>query len=101
MIRLHYLAPALLLSACATAAAQPDNSAEPAVAGAGECRNDGLERFVGEQPTQQLGSEMLRVSGAKTIQWIEHDMMVTMEFRSDRLRVQLGADGRIQSARCG
>lgn len=75
--------------------------AEPQVAGAGECRNEGLERFVGRQPTVQLGQEMLQASGAKTLQMIEHDMMVTMEFRSDRLRVQLGADGRIQSVRCG
>jgi hypothetical protein len=84
------------LTACTSVAAE-----EPKVLGAGECRNNELARFSGQPATQDLGAEMLRVSGAKLLQWISPGMMVTMDFRSDRLRVRLGPDGKVMSARCG
>ncbi|WP_205480650.1 I78 family peptidase inhibitor [Sphingomonas arenae] len=97
MTRLLFLAPALLLTACATAAAE-----QPQVVGSGgECRNDGLAQFTGQLATAEVGAEILRVSGARTLQWIEHGMMVTMEFNSSRVRVQLDASNRVESARCG
>lgn len=96
MTRVAFLVPALLLSACASVAAQ-----EAPVTTTGECRNEGLDRFVGQPASEAAGAEMQKVSGAKELQWIEHDTMVTMEFRADRLRVQLGPDRKIVSARCG
>ena len=86
----------LPLAACATMSAE-----EPAVMGQGECRNEGLDRFIGQPATAEVGAEMLRVSGAKNLQWIQSGMMVTMEFRSDRLRVNLDANNRIERPRCG
>ena len=97
MTRLLFLAPALLLGGCATAAAE-----EPQVAGGdGECRNEGLAQFTGREATAEVGAEILRVSGARTLQWIEHGMMVTREFNPSRVRVQLDPSNRIESARCG
>lgn len=86
----------LPLAACATVSAQ-----EAPVVGGGECSNDGLERFTGQAATAELAAEMLRLSGAKTLQWIPQGTMVTMEFRSDRLRVSLDAGNRVERARCG
>jgi hypothetical protein len=96
------IAPALLpLAACATVSEQAPADQEPAVLGEGQCRNEGLDRLTGQPATAELGAEMLRVSGAKTIQWIPQGTMVTMEFRSDRVRVSLDAVNRVERARCG
>ena len=89
-------APALLLAACTTVPAD-----EPAVMGAGECRNEPLAQFAGQQASQQLGVDILRVSGAKLLQWINPGQAVTMDFRSDRVRVNLDAGGKVEVARCG
>ena len=96
MKRLIALAPALVLSACIVVPVPV-----PLAAGGGECRNDGLERFIGQPATQQLGAEMQRAAGARVLQWISPDTAVTMEYRVERLRVHLDRNGRVQSARCG
>jgi hypothetical protein len=87
------------LSACATAA-PPDDIPERG-AGAYVCHGEGLAQFVGQPATQELGTEMLRVSGARIIRWVAHGMMVTMDFSPQRLTVFLTADGRVERANCG
>ena len=86
------------LSACGTAAPP-----EPRVIGVGGsvCRPDGLGRIVGHPATQALGAEMLRVSGARTLRWVGHGMMITMEFSPERLTVHLTPDNRVERAICG
>jgi hypothetical protein len=69
--------------------------------GAGECRNEPLAQYVGQQATEEVAAEMQRAAGAKLLQWIKPGMAVTMDFRSDRIRAHLDASGRIESARCG
>ena len=93
MRNLALLAP-LALAACATAGAAPPASGRL-------CRGDDLGQFVGRPASQALGAEMLRVSGARTLQWVGHGMMVTMEFSPERLRVYLTADNRVERANCG
>ena len=88
------LAAALVPCACATAPAQ----VPPAGA---VCRNEGLARFVGQQASADLGAQMLAASGARVIRWVGFGMMVTMDYREDRLTVRLTADNRIESASCG
>jgi hypothetical protein len=92
------LLPAALLSGCAVASAQ-----EAPVAGQSGyvCRGEGLERFVGQAATQEIGAEMLRVSGARTLRWVSPGMAVTMDFREDRLTVYLDAANRIERSNCG
>jgi len=86
------------LSACATAA-PPEAEIPPPTAQA--CNGEGLGRFIGQPATQALGAEMLRVSGARTIRWVAHGMMVTMDFSPQRLTVFLTQDGRVERANCG
>jgi hypothetical protein len=90
---------ALPLSACAAAGA-PRETAVP-VAGAGECSNDGLERFTGQTLTAEMGAEMLKVSRAQTLRWSGPGMAMTMDFRQDRLTVSYDDKMVITSVRCG
>ncbi len=89
-------AATLAVSACA-AAGPPQHGATPGYV----CSNDGLDRFVGRQASQELGAEMVRTSGARTLRWVPPGTMVTMEFSPERLTVHLDEAGRVQSARCG
>ena len=85
----------LTLAACATSAPPAD------IPPAGACQSEGLAQFVGQPASQQLGADMQRVSGARTLQWVGHGMMVTMDFSPQRLRVFLTADNRVERAACG
>lgn len=89
------LAP-LALAACATAAAPP---APPAAGGI--CRGDNLGQFAGRPATQELGADVLRVSGARMLRWVAHGMMVTMEYSDQRVTVWLTPDNRVDRATCG
>lgn len=96
MRRLALLAM-LALPACAAATPEPIVRA----AGTYVCNNDSLAQFTGKPASQELGAEMQRVSGAGRLQWVGHGMMVTMDFRADRLRVFLTADNKVERASCG
>ena len=88
------------LAGCAAASAPPSDT--PVVgASAYTCRPDGLGQFTGQPATQALGADMLRVSGARHLQWVGHGMMVTMDYSPERLRVFLTADNRVERASCG
>ena len=82
-----------LITACATT--QAAASAE------GPCSNDALPQFVGQQATADLGARIIRVSGAKTLQWVGAGMMVTMDFRPDRVRVFLDGQNKVERVSCG
>ena len=83
----------LPLAACATPGVP--------VAGGGECRNDGLDRFVGQKATAELGAELLKTSGAVTLRWGPPGTAMTMDFRADRLTVSYDEAMLVTSARCG
>jgi hypothetical protein len=103
--------PLLALAACATAPAPSVGAgpvvalpvvAEPAAAEpAATCRNDALRGFVGQPASQALGTQLLKASGARALRWVAKGMMVTMDYRDDRLTVRLDAANRIERASCG
>jgi hypothetical protein len=92
------LAATLLLAGCSTAPAQPPAHGETP---GHECQSDGLERFAGRTATSETGADILRVSKAATIRWVEPGQMVTMEFRADRVTVHLASGNRIERVNCG
>jgi hypothetical protein len=90
---------ALPLAACAGANGQGPG-APPAMA-EGPCRNDGLDSFVGQKASAEVGAALLKASGAKTLRWGGPGMAMTMDYRADRLTVSYDAAMAITSARCG
>jgi hypothetical protein len=93
--------PALLLAACATTPAPADAIAAEPSGPAGTCRGEGLASFVGQPRSDALGARMMKQTGATKIRWVEKGMMVTMDYREDRLTVYLDAANRIERASCG
>ena len=44
---------------------------------------------------------MLAETGARHLRWVAKGMMVTMDYRDDRLTVYLDANNRVERASCG
>ena len=82
MRRLLFLFPALL-GACSTMAQAPLPPGSDG--GSGMCDNSGLAAFVGQLASAELGGKMLAQSGARTLRWVAHGSMITMEFSPERL----------------
>lgn len=87
---------ALALSACATAEPVPVRGAT-----GGTCNDAGLDRYVGQAATAELGAQMQRESGAGIFRWLQPGQIVTMEFNPSRLSVRLDASNRVETAKCG
>ncbi|RYD93792.1 MAG: hypothetical protein EOP61_22895 [Sphingomonadales bacterium] len=98
MIRLALPLIALAVAGCKSEA-RPQVPA-PAVPGV-ECNSNGLESLIGRTRSAETTAEAKRLSGANVVRYLTPGMMVTMEFRADRLNLHLGTDGKIGSARCG
>lgn len=91
----------LPLAACAGTGSESPGSASPPAMAQGPCKNDGLDRFVGQKATAELGAELLQASGAKTLRWGGPNTAMTMDFRPDRLTVGYDDQMVITRARCG
>jgi hypothetical protein len=87
------------LAACGGANEQGPDTASPAPDG--PCKNDGLDRFTGQKASADVGAELLKASGARTLRWGGPGMAMTMDFRPDRLTISYDAQMLITSARCG
>ncbi len=94
---------ALPLIALATACA-PDARLEaqqaPAL-GTGVCKAEGLDDLIGKPRGDAVGAEAKRRSGARVLRWIPVGVMVTMDYRTDRLDLRLDSEGRITQISCG
>jgi hypothetical protein len=99
MMRMMAGLMALSLAGCVGANGQGPKT-PPAVA-EGPCKNDGLDRFVGQKASAEVGVQLLKASGAKTLRWGGPGMAMTMVFRPDRLTVSYDDAMAITSARCG
>ena len=91
-----------LLAACA--AAPPPQAEDIPVRGATPgftCRQQAFEEFIGKVATSEIGAQLLRASGARTIRWVQPGTMVTMDYREDRLTVRLASNNRIVTSSCG
>jgi len=86
-----------LLPACAA------TTGETPVAGGsgGKCSNEGLESFIGQKATGDIGAQLREKSGARTLRWGPPRSAMTMDYREDRLTVAYDDDMVIESARCG
>lgn len=100
-MRLAVLTPLLALAACATAQPQPVVAGPVEAEPDASCRGTSLAQVIGQPQSEALAKRMLAATGARAIRWVEKDMMVTMEFRADRLTVYLDAARKVERANCG
>jgi hypothetical protein len=89
----------LLAPLAACAIAQSDATATNSTGGT--CRPQPLAQFVGQPSSQELGARILAASGARVIRWVPKGGVVTMEYREDRVTVQLDGSNRVERANCG
>ncbi len=93
----------LIAAGCAPVPAAPDpNAGVPLYGGTGRtCKAEPARGLVGRAASSDVGAEALRLTGAGTLRWIRPGDMVTMDFRPDRLNIELDAQGRVARLRCG
>jgi hypothetical protein len=97
MRKIALLAPALL-AACATApAATPVHGVTPGH----KCDAAGTGRFIGQPGTRVTGAAIKRAAKAAVLRWAPPGVMLTMDFREDRVTVYLGPDKKVTKINCG
>ena len=79
------------------AAAQPAGLQSLAPA----CRDEAARFAVGQAYSERLAERARRRARASLVRKIEPGQVYTMEFRADRLNLELGPRGRIRAVRCG
>ncbi len=65
------------------------------------CSAEAAQGYVGKKADRSVVESAIKASGAKSVRVIEPDMMVTMDFRSDRLNIRVDAAGKITTITCG
>jgi hypothetical protein len=87
-----------LLAACSTAPAQPVVHGQTP---GHTCKADGTEQFVGQTRSDKVGAEIKRVSNAAVLRWAPPGVMLTMDYREDRVTVWLDSANKITQIKCG
>lgn len=103
MKQLAILPFSALAMACAPMA-EPGEPAAPIERLPGEdnpCVADSAQQFIGQSATKAVGEQIVAATGARTFQWVGPGMMVTMDYRPDRVRVSYDEDYKITAIRCG
>ena len=95
MLRLALASP-LLLAACA-AAQPPVHGFTPGH----RCRIANAAQFVGQTATADVGAAILRETHAAVLRRAPPGVMLTMDFRADRVTVWLDPADKITKIRCG
>ena len=93
-----FLTATILLVACSTVPAQPPIHG---VTPGHKCEIAGTARFVGQPGTSATGAAIMRVSHAAVLRWAPPGVMLTMDFREDRVTVHLDAAGKVTEIKCG
>ena len=97
----HAIVAAMVLTgACAPTVAEEQVPEHGVTPGYG-CDAGPAQSLVGRQATSELGAEALRLTGARTIRWIQPGQAVTMDYREDRLNISLDAQNRVGRMSCG
>ena len=65
------------------------------------CSAEAAQGYVGRKAERSVVESAMKASGAKSVRVIEPDMMVTMDYRGDRLNISVDAAGKIIAVTCG
>jgi hypothetical protein len=66
-----------------------------------KCQTAGTDEFVGRAGNSQSGAAIKRVSKAAVLRWAPPGVMLTMDYREDRVTVWLDSAYKITKIRCG
>lgn len=94
---MHRLVPILMapmaLIACATTPAPASTD--------GTCNAAKAQFAIGQPFTVELGARIQDASGARNMRAIRPGQAVTMDYRQDRVNVEIGADDKVVRVACG
>ena len=90
------LVPALA-AACSSVPAEPPLRGDPSRT----CTVGDIASFVGQPATSENGAAILAATNAAVLRWSSPGMLMTMEYRADRVTVYLDSGNRITRVRCG
>ena len=93
------LSAAVVLLTLAGCASVP--SAEGNALPAQTCKAEKAQSLVGQPASAGLAGQAQALSGAAVTRWLQPGQMVTMEFRADRLNIELDARNQVIAIRCG
>lgn len=97
MRRIALFAPALF-AACSTAPAPiPVHGVTPGH----KCDTAGTDQFIGKKGTSETGAAIKKVSHAAVLRWAPPGVILTMDYREDRVTVWLDPTQTITKIRCG
>ena len=65
------------------------------------CDASRAQALVGRAASGNLGTEALRLTGSRSLRWIRPGDAVTMDYREDRLNIELDGQNRVARLRCG
>lgn len=88
----------LLTSACVTVVPPEGEASTPPT---GTCNAAAAQRLVGQPADNDLGFEAQRLTGARSLRWIRPGDAVTMDYRPDRLNIELDERHLVARFRCG
>lgn len=102
---LHALAVPLVVlmlsvGACATMGPPPE-PAPPAAGDRAMCNAEAVRWAIGREPTPDVVERARVESGSAAVRVIRPGGVVTMDYREDRLNLDVNARGAISGARCG
>jgi hypothetical protein len=65
------------------------------------CREAAASFALGEAYSERLGRQARRAAGARVVRKVEPGRVYTMEFRADRLNLDVDRSGTVRAVRCG
>jgi hypothetical protein len=83
------------------AAASPDPTPVHGVTPGHKCTTGGTDAFIGQTATDETGSAILKASNAAVLRWAPPGVMLTMDYREDRVTIWLDPSKKITKIRCG
>jgi hypothetical protein len=84
-----------------TAACVTPRGDSPEYAGDGYCDGPAGSALVGQPATDATNAEAMRLTHTTKARVIRPGDVVTMDYRMDRVNVEVGEDGRVVRVRCG
>lgn len=97
MRKIVLFAPALF-AACSTSPAPPPIHG---VTPGHKCETAGTDQFIGKKGSSETGAAIKNVSHAAVLRWAPPGVMLTMDYREDRVTVWLDGAKTITKIRCG